>query len=134
LLPILGIVRTFNLLVLAGGVLTAFAMYLYARARTGDPAASWIGGLLFGFSPFMTVRSTEHFSLVLAAPIPIFAWLLYKIWTKPSLGLSCAGAQPSPAVRRTTPCCLMMLASPRSTRCFLLNANRPRFDARWPAP
>jgi hypothetical protein len=90
LLPILGIVRTYNLLVIAAGVVTAFVMFLYARARTGDAAASWIGGLLFGFSPFMTVRSTEHFSLLLAAPIPLFAWLLYRIWSKPTLGLSCA--------------------------------------------
>ena len=90
LLPIFGVVKTFNVLVLASGVLSAYAMYLYARARTGDAGAAWVGGLAFGFSPFMSARAAEHFSLTLAAPIPIFAWLMFRIYSQPSAGLACA--------------------------------------------
>jgi hypothetical protein len=90
ILPILGVVRTFNVLVIASGVMTAYAMYCYGRARTGDAAAAWVGGLLFGFSPFMNVRAGDHFSLALAAPLPLFAWLMYRLYAQPSLKLSCA--------------------------------------------
>jgi hypothetical protein len=90
LIPLFGVVTTFNLLVLASSVMTSYAMYVYARHRTQDAAAAWIGGLLFGFSPFMSARSAEHFSLTLAAPIPIFGVLMYRLWAAPSLGLACA--------------------------------------------
>ena len=90
LIPVLGVLRTFNVLVIASGVMTSFAMYVYGRHRTGDAAAAWIGGLLFGFSPFMSARAGEHFSLTLAAPLPIFGLLMYRIWSAPSLPLACA--------------------------------------------
>ena len=35
LIPLLGVVKTFNVLVLASGVMTGYAMYFYARVRTG---------------------------------------------------------------------------------------------------
>src|SRR5262245_47134856 len=89
ILPILGVVRTFNLLVLASGVMTSYAMYAYARMRTGDSAAAWIGGLLFGFSPFMSARAAEHFSLTLAASLPLFGWVMFKLYAKPSPKLAC---------------------------------------------
>jgi hypothetical protein len=90
LLPILGVVASFNVLIIASSVLTAYAMYCYARVRTSDAGAAWVGGLLFGFSPFMTSRMGEHFSLVLAAPLPLFAWLMYRLYAQPTLLLSCA--------------------------------------------
>ena len=90
LIPLLGVVKTFNMLVLASGVMSGYAMYFYARARTGDAGAAWIGGLAFGFSPFMSARAAEHFSLTLAAPLPIFGWLMFRIYSQPSTGLACA--------------------------------------------
>jgi hypothetical protein len=33
---------------------------------------------------------TEHFSLLLAAPIPVFAWLMLRMAKRPSFGLACA--------------------------------------------
>jgi hypothetical protein len=93
LIPLLGIVRTFNLLVIGSGVMTAYAMYAYARKRTGDATAAWVGGLVFGFSPFMSARAGEHFSLTLAAPLPLFGWLMYRLYAQPTLALaSAAGA------------------------------------------
>jgi hypothetical protein len=90
LLPLVGVVASFNLLSLASLVLTAYAMYFFAKARTGDAVAGWIAGLLFGFSPFMMARLTEHFSLVLAAPLPVFAWLILRIAQQPSFWRACA--------------------------------------------
>jgi len=90
LIPIIGVLRTFNVLVLASGVMTAYAMYHYARTRTGDAVAGWLGGLVFGFSPFMSARAAEHFSLTLAAPLPIFGILMFRLYSQPSLGIACA--------------------------------------------
>jgi len=90
LIPLFGVLKTFNVLVLASGVMTAYAMYTYARIRTQDAVAAWFGGLLFGFSPFMSARAAEHFSLTLAAPLPVFGLLMYRIYAAPSLPLACA--------------------------------------------
>ncbi len=78
LIPILGIVATFNVVYLAMLVLSAYAMFLLARALTGRDAESWLAGLLFGFSPFLVTRSLAHFSLLAAAPLPIFMLLLMR--------------------------------------------------------
>jgi hypothetical protein len=90
LIPLLGVLKTFNVLVLASGVMSGYAMYTYARVRTKDAAAAWIGGVLFGFSPFMSARAAEHFSLTLAAPLPVFGLLMYRIYAAPSFPLACA--------------------------------------------
>ena len=86
LLPRLGTVATFNTLVLASGVTAAFAAFVLFRRLSGDGAAAWIGGLLFGFSPFMTARSMEHFSLAQAAALPAFALALDRVREKPTMG------------------------------------------------
>ena len=90
LLPLVGIVTTFNLLTLANSVLAGYAMFLFALRRTQDAAAASIAGILFGFSPFMTARSAEHLSLTQAAPLPIFGLLLLRMSQQPTLGLSAA--------------------------------------------
>jgi hypothetical protein len=90
LIPRLGIVVTFNLLSLFAVVLSAYAMFLYARGRTGDPWGAWIGGAAFGFSSFMMIRQTAHFSLVLAAPLPIFGLLMHRMSRRPSYRLAIA--------------------------------------------
>jgi hypothetical protein len=79
LISLLGTVPAFNLLVMLAGALSAYAAFLLARQQVGDPAAAWIGGALFGFSPFMTARQMAHFSLVQAAALPLFALVLHRI-------------------------------------------------------
>jgi len=85
LLPWLGTVATFNVLTIASGAVSAFAAFLLLRRLSGDPAAAWVAGLLFGFSPFMTARSTAHFSLVQAAALPAFALALDRVRQAPTL-------------------------------------------------
>lgn len=89
-LPIAGTVATFNLLLMVSGALAAYTMFLFARRVSGDGPAAWVAGLLFGFSPYMSARFTEHFSLLLAAPLPVFALLLDRLRTAPSRRLAIA--------------------------------------------
>lgn len=84
LLPLIGTVATYNLLLIAFTALTAFAMFLFARATVRDGGAAWVAGLVFGFSPFISARAMEHFSLVQAAPLPLFALLLARLQSSPS--------------------------------------------------
>lgn len=84
--PLVGTVATYNLLMIGSSALSAFVMYVFLRRLTGDGAAAWIGGALFGFSPFMTARTTAHFSLVQAAALPAFALVLERLRAAPALG------------------------------------------------
>jgi hypothetical protein len=88
MLRVFDLVTVFNVITIASGVMAAYAMFLYAAKRTGDAGAAFLGGLLFGFSPFMTARSGAHFSLVQVAPIPIFGMVLFGMWQRPTLRLA----------------------------------------------
>ena len=79
LIPRVGIIAAFNLIYLASTFLTAYATFLLARDVTRATGESWLAGLLFGFSPVLIARSTAHFSLVQAAPLPIFLLLLRRL-------------------------------------------------------
>ncbi len=79
LVRFLGIVAAFNVIYLVLIVLTAYAMYLLARDVAGDGLEAWLGGLLLAVSPALIARGTAHFSLVAAAPLPIFALLLRRV-------------------------------------------------------
>jgi hypothetical protein len=93
LLPFLGVTVTFNVIFLAMTALTAWAMYLLARRVIGPSPEAWLAGLLFGFSPALVARSTEHFSLVAAAPLPVFVLCLMRLEEKPTtLNAVAAGA------------------------------------------
>jgi hypothetical protein len=84
-------VTVFNLITIGSGVLGAYAMFVYASKRTGDGGAAFLGGLLFGFSPFMSSRAAAHFSLVQVAPLPIFGLVLFRMFQRPTLKLAAAG-------------------------------------------
>lgn len=79
-LPVAGVVRTYNGLLILSSALSAYAMFLLARRRSGDDAAAWLAGAAFGFSPFLMARFTGHFSLVQAAPLPIFALVMLTLY------------------------------------------------------
>jgi hypothetical protein len=83
--PRLGLITTFNVLYLALGVLNGYAMFLLARHLSGNVVAAGLAGVLFAFSPFLTARGTAHFSLVAAAPLPVFLLLMLKAEEDPRL-------------------------------------------------
>lgn len=90
LLPLLGTVRTFNILIIGSGVLSAYAMFIFARRLTGDISGAWFAGLLFGFSPYMSARTAEHFSLVQTAPLVLFALLCERMRCGSGWGVAAA--------------------------------------------
>jgi hypothetical protein len=81
-----GVVPTFNVVYLLMTVVTAFCTWLLARHLTaGASVESWLAGLVFAWSPVLVTRGGGHFSLVAAAPLPIFALLLLRTWNRQRL-------------------------------------------------
>lgn len=77
LLPWLGVITSFNVVFLMMGVLNGLATYgLARRAMAAGRWEAWLAGLAFAWSPVLIARSTGHFSLVAAAPLPAFIWAL----------------------------------------------------------
>jgi len=69
---LLGLVATFNLIYIALTIITAYSCFLLARSVSGKDAEAWLAGLVFAWSPALLARGSAHFSLVAAAPLPIF--------------------------------------------------------------
>ena len=78
LLGTLGVVTTFNVIYLLMIVITGYAAFRLAWHVTGRPFESWLAGVLFSWSPYLVTRGMGHFSLVAAAPLPLFALLLLR--------------------------------------------------------
>lgn len=77
LISVFGVVASFNLVYLAMTVLTALMTYgLARRAMDAQPSVAFLAGVVFAWSPVLTARSTGHFSLAAAAPLPAFLWAL----------------------------------------------------------
>lgn len=77
LIPVLGIIASFNIVFLVICVLNALAAYgLSRRAMNAGRWEAWLAGVAFAWSPVLVARSTGHFSLLAAAPLPAFIWAL----------------------------------------------------------
>ena len=78
LLSSLGVVSTFNLIYLIVTALSGYAMFLLARAMKAGAGEAWLAGVVFAWSPMLVTRGAGHFSLVAAAPLPLFVLLLMR--------------------------------------------------------
>jgi hypothetical protein len=78
LIGVLGVVATFNVVMLTAIAMAGVATFLLAQRLGLRYSASWWAGALFMASPVLTARETAHFSLVLAAPLPLFLWALLR--------------------------------------------------------
>jgi hypothetical protein len=79
LIPLLGVVASFNAVLLLTSVITALCTYALARRVTrATRLEAWIAGLAFAWSPALVARTTGHFSLVAAAALPAFLLCLIK--------------------------------------------------------
>ncbi len=77
LISLFGVVASFNLVYLVMSVLTSLMTYGLARAAfTVTRGEAFIAGVAFAWSPVLVARSTGHFSLAAAAPLPAFIWAL----------------------------------------------------------
>jgi hypothetical protein len=73
LIPLLGVVTAFNLVLLIVTVITALCTYALARRVTSATRVeAWLAGLAFAWCPALVARSVSHFSLVAAAPLAAF--------------------------------------------------------------
>ncbi len=79
LISLVGVVASFNLVYLAMSILTSLMTYGLARAAFSvTRAEAFLAGVVFAWSPVLVARSTGHFSLAAAAPLPAFAWALVR--------------------------------------------------------
>jgi hypothetical protein len=77
--PLVGAVAAFNIVFLIACVLTALCTYALARSVTrASRFEAWLAGAVFAWSPVLVARSTGHFSLVAAAPLPLFVLALVR--------------------------------------------------------
>jgi hypothetical protein len=74
----LGVVGAFNAVSLAAAVLTGMTLFLLARRLGLRPSSAWMAGALFIASPTLVSRDAVHFSLTLAAALPLFLWSLLR--------------------------------------------------------
>lgn len=79
LIPLVGVVAGFNLVLLVLMPLSAVAVYALAREVTAaSRLEAWLAGLAFAWSPALVGRSTGQFSLVAAAPLAAFLLFLIR--------------------------------------------------------
>lgn len=76
LLEVLPLLTTFNVVYLGMMVLTAWCTALLVRALGAGRWEAWLAGLAFAWCPVLVARSTAHFSLVAAAPLPVLLYWL----------------------------------------------------------
>lgn len=73
-----GPVAAYNLLCLAAPPAAAFSTYLLCRWITGKYWPSIMGGLIFGFSPYMLGQMLAHVDLVMIFPVPLATLAVLK--------------------------------------------------------
>ena len=78
LIGALGVVGAFNVVLLACISLSGLGVFVLATRLGLGTAAAWCAGALFMASPVLTAKETAHFSLVIAAPLPLFLWALLR--------------------------------------------------------
>lgn len=78
LLGVVGIVGSFNIVLLLAMVTSAIGAFALARQVGLSTFSAWIAGALFIAAPVFTARETAHFSLLAAAPLPLFAAALLR--------------------------------------------------------
>ena len=77
-----GSIITYNITLVLQLALSAFFARLLCRHVCGDARAATIGGIVFGFSPFLLTHAWGHLSLVTAFPLPLYALVLGKLLDK----------------------------------------------------
>ena len=74
----IGLVATFNVILLAFIASSGLGTFALARRLGLGPAVAWAAGAIFVASPVLTAREATHFSLAGAAPLPLFLCALLR--------------------------------------------------------
>lgn len=75
----LGPVASFNILLRLAFASSAGSMFCLLRTWTRWPAA-FVGGLLYGFGPYMVAEGHQHLNLVFVPIPPMMVWCLYELF------------------------------------------------------
>jgi len=82
---LLGPVATYNLAMTLALATSAWCAYLAVNSLIGDRLGSFIGGLVFGFSPYMLAHSLGHPNLVICATPPLVLLILTELFVRQRL-------------------------------------------------
>jgi len=74
-----GPIIAYNVSLILQLALAAFFAYLLCLRICGNSVAAVIGGICFGFSPWMMGEALGHLSLVTAFPIPLYFLVLHSV-------------------------------------------------------
>ena len=74
-----GVVFAYNVMLTMALALSAWTAFLLIRRFVSSQLAAGVGGMLYGFSPFMTAHSLGHAHLALAVMPPVLLLLLDEI-------------------------------------------------------
>lgn len=72
------LIATYNLILLSTFVLSGYAMFLLCHYLTGNRWASFVGGLVFAFSPYHFAHMFGHMNLASLQWMPFYVLLLLK--------------------------------------------------------
>jgi hypothetical protein len=78
----LGPVFAFNVLMTTGVALSAWTAFLFLHRIVGDALAATLGGLVYGFSPFMVAQSLGHPQLTVAFAPPLILLVVHEALTR----------------------------------------------------
>ena len=112
-----GPITTLNVALTISPVLSAFTMYLLLRRWVSWAPAAFIGGLLYGFSPFVVVSLTDaHLMLGMAAMPPLLVLCLDELlvrqqWRWWTTGLAIGGVALSQLLVGTEVLVIMVIAA-----------------------
>lgn len=70
--------QAYNLVVVAALPVAGISAWALCRRVTADPAASFVGGLVFMLSPFITSKTMGHLDLLYGGLLPLFALCLLR--------------------------------------------------------
>lgn len=82
----------YDVLVIAAPVLSAWAAFAALRRLVTSPAAAWVGGLVYGFSPAVLAESLGHLQTAMAWYPPVVLLLLHEALIRRAWPLRRVGA------------------------------------------
>ncbi len=77
-------ILAYNLIILLSFAASALAAYALVRWLTGSTYAAAIGGFIFGFSPYMMIRATQHANLIMTFTVPLLALAAIAFCRRPT--------------------------------------------------
>jgi hypothetical protein len=75
-------VTSYNVLATAAVALSCWAAYLVCRRFTTSKLAAFVGGLVYGFSPYMQSQSLSHMNFAVALFPPFALALLHELYVR----------------------------------------------------